>query len=49
MEQMAAYRTAAPKGVFRYATHEEANRARESWTVAKALSLLGTPEVCGAG
>lgn len=28
---MARYRTRAPKGVFRYASHEEANRDRERW------------------
>jgi hypothetical protein len=34
---MADYRTAAPKGVFRYRSHEEANRDREAWTIARAL------------
>ncbi len=30
---MAQYRTRAPKGVFRYASHEEANADRLKWTV----------------
>lgn len=30
---MARYRTRAPKGVFRYRGHEEANAARDRWTV----------------
>jgi hypothetical protein len=30
---MARYRTRAPKGVFRYQSHEEANRDRERWIV----------------
>jgi hypothetical protein len=31
--EMAEYRTRAPKGVYRYRSHEEANRDRERWTV----------------
>ncbi len=31
MAQMAQYRTRAPKGVFHYKSHEEANRDRERW------------------
>jgi hypothetical protein len=34
MTAMAQYRTRAPKGVFRYASHEEANADRLAWTVA---------------
>lgn len=30
---MARYRTSAPKGVFIYRSHEEANADRERWTV----------------
>jgi hypothetical protein len=30
---MAAYRTCAPKGVFIYRSHEEANRDSERWIV----------------
>jgi hypothetical protein len=30
---MAAYRTRAPKGVFVYRTHEDANHDRERWIV----------------
>lgn len=33
LAQMARYRTRAPKGVFRYRSHEEANADRERWTV----------------
>jgi hypothetical protein len=33
LEAMASYRTRAPKGVFRYDSHEQANRDRERWTV----------------
>jgi hypothetical protein len=31
MAKMARYRTRAPKGVFIYASHEEANRDRDRW------------------
>ena len=31
MTQMAQYRTRAPKGVFHYRSHEEANRDSERW------------------
>ena len=31
MAQMAQYRTRAPKGVFHYKSHEEANRDRDRW------------------
>ena len=33
MATMARYRTRAPKGVFRYRSHEEANRDRDRWIV----------------
>lgn len=33
MTAMARYRTRAPKGVFIYASHEEANEARRRWLV----------------
>ena len=42
MTAMAHYRTRAPKGVFRYASHEEANAARLAWTVAAMAD--GAPE-----
>jgi hypothetical protein len=29
---MASYHTRAPKGVFRYASHEEMTRDRDVWT-----------------
>lgn len=48
MTRMASYRTAAPKGVFRYASHEAANQDREAWTIAKALELRGDARACGA-
>lgn len=32
MTKNASYLTGAPKGVFRYRTHEEANAHREAWT-----------------
>ena len=33
LARMAGYRTGAPKGVFRYASHEAANADRDRWTV----------------
>jgi hypothetical protein len=33
MAQMGRYRTRAPKGVFRYLCHEDANADRERWSV----------------
>jgi hypothetical protein len=39
MSQMARYRTRAPKGVFIYASHEQANRDREAWLVDAMLSM----------
>jgi hypothetical protein len=33
MAEMARYRTRAPKGIFLYRSHEEANRDRDRWTV----------------
>jgi hypothetical protein len=38
MTQMAHYLTRAPKGVFHYASHEEANRDREQWQLAAILA-----------
>ncbi|MHB8252741.1 MAG: hypothetical protein ACYDEV_03385 [Acidiferrobacter sp.] len=34
LAELAQSRTRTPKGVFRYATHEEANRDRERWRAA---------------
>ena len=31
MGEMARYRTRAPKGIFLYRSHEEANRDRDAW------------------
>jgi hypothetical protein len=33
LAQMARYLTRAPKGVFRYQSHEEANADRERWQI----------------
>lgn len=38
MTQMAQYFTCAPKGVFRYASHEQANLDRERWQLAAMLA-----------
>ncbi len=38
MTRMANYLTRAPKGVFRYKSHEEANRDREKWQVAAVVA-----------
>ncbi|MEZ4222393.1 MAG: hypothetical protein R3B13_15755 [Polyangiaceae bacterium] len=40
---MADYRTGAPKGVFRYQSHEEANADRERWLVATARQVERLP------
>jgi hypothetical protein len=32
------YATGAPKGVFRYRSHEEANGHREAWTIARIVA-----------
>jgi hypothetical protein len=37
MTKNASYLTGAPKGVFRYRTHEEANAHREAWTRERVL------------
>jgi hypothetical protein len=34
MTRMAQYTTRAPKGVFRYQSHEQANRDRDAWQLA---------------
>jgi hypothetical protein len=38
LTSMASYRTRAPKGVFRYRSHEEANADRERWTVEAVVA-----------
>ena len=38
MTKMAQYRTRAPKGVFHYKSHEEANRDRERWLTEAILA-----------
>jgi hypothetical protein len=37
MTRMAQYLTCAPKGVFHYGSHAEANRDRERWQLAAVL------------
>jgi hypothetical protein len=47
MAEMARYRTRAPKGIFVYASHEQANEDRERWVVdaivESELSRTGQP------
>lgn len=38
MAEMARYQTRAPKGVFRYRSHEEANADMERWRVDLIVS-----------
>jgi len=38
MTQMAQYRTRAPKGVFHYRSHEEANRDRDRWLIEAVVA-----------
>lgn len=44
---MARYATRAPKGVFRYRTHEEANRDREAWTLEAMIAARTEAAVRG--
>ena len=37
MTRMANYFTRAPKGIFRYKSHEEADRDREKWQLAAVI------------
>ncbi len=39
MTSLMQYRTRAPKGVFVYRSHEEANRDREKWLVEAMLAV----------
>ncbi len=41
MTQMAQYRTRAPKGVFHYKDHEEANRDRDRWLTEAIVAKQG--------
>jgi len=43
MTQMAQYRTRAPKGVFHYRSHEEANRDRERWLIDAMVARQTAP------
>jgi len=38
LTKLACYHTGAPKGVFRYRSHEEANAHREAWTIARIVA-----------
>ncbi len=40
MSEMARYRTRAPKGIFFYRSHEEANRDRDHWIVDAMVDKL---------
>lgn len=40
-------RTGAPKGVFRYRSHEEANAAREAWTVSVMVARARSRDTAG--
>jgi len=39
MTSLLQYATRAPKGVFVYRSHEEANRDRDKWTVEAMLAI----------
>jgi hypothetical protein len=39
MDQMGRYRTRAPKGIFIYPNHEQANTDRERWLVDAMVAL----------
>lgn len=41
MTQMAQYRTRAPKGVYHYASHEDANRDRDRWQLEAIVAKQG--------
>jgi hypothetical protein len=41
MARMAQYRTRAPKGVFHYQSHEQANRDRERWLIQAMVENQG--------
>jgi hypothetical protein len=40
MSEMARYRTRAPKGIFLYRSHEDANRDRDRWLVDAIVEKL---------
>ena len=42
--ELSAVRTRTPKGIFRYATHEEANRDQERWRAAAVVARQSRPE-----
>ena len=42
--ELSATRTRVPKGVFRYTTHEEANRDQERWRAATVVARQSRPE-----
>ena len=41
--ELSASRTRTPKGIFRYATHEEANKDQERWRAAAVVARQGRP------
>ena len=41
MTRMADYETRAPKGVFHYRSHEEANLDSERWLIAAMIARKG--------
>jgi hypothetical protein len=41
--ELSASRTRTPKGIFRYATHEEANRDHERWRAAAVAARQSRP------
>lgn len=43
MTGMAQYRTRVPKGIFVYASHDEANRDWDEWRVAAMLANTRAP------
>lgn len=42
--ELSAVRTRTPKGIFRYATHEEANRDQERWRAAAVVARQSRSE-----
>lgn len=44
LTKLARDRTGAPKGVFRYRSHEEANAHRDAWTVQHLVGGGASPD-----
>jgi hypothetical protein len=47
LARLAGPATGAPKGVFRYKTHEEANAHREAWTVDRLVAARSCRDANG--